>query len=72
MVRKMEEIAALIGRNQEIIDMLDKVLTSPDDRAYVICSASECRNYVKGRCTIHTVTSRNEILPNGRCPDYVV
>jgi hypothetical protein len=68
----MEEIAALIVRNQDIVDILDNVLTGPEDRAYVICSATECRNNVKGRCIIHTVTSRGDILPNGRCPDYVM
>ena len=72
MDKKMEEISATIGRNREIIDLLDGVLTEPGDRAYIICSAEDCRNNVKGRCSIHTVKSQREILSNGRCRDYVV
>jgi len=72
MEKKIEHIAAAISRNRDIVDMLDNVLTAPGDRAYVICSALECRNNVKGRCTIHTVTGNRELLSNGRCRDYVI
>lgn len=72
MDKVMKEIGAMIGTNQEIVDILDGVLTGPDDRAYLICSSEECRNSVTGRCTIHTVKSRREILSNGRCSDYLV
>lgn len=72
MDKKMETIVATIGRNREIVDMLDGVLTGPGDRAYIICSAEECINNVQGRCSIHAVKCQPEILGNGRCRDYVV
>lgn len=72
MKRIMEEVAATIGRNEQIAEMLDKVLTEPDDCAYVVCSAYECLNNVKGHCTIHLVKGRRRILSNGRCAEYVM
>ncbi len=72
MGKNMEGIAAAIGRNEEVVDMLDLLLTEPGDRAYVICSAYECLNNGKGRCSIHMVKGRRRILGNGRCAEYVV
>ncbi len=72
MTGKMEAVAALIGRNQDIVDILDEVLSEPDDRAYIVCSTVACRNNRQGRCTIHTVKSLREILGNGRSRDNVV
>lgn len=72
MDEKMKEAIATIGRNTEIVDLLDGVLTEPGDRAYIICSAEECRNNVKGNCSIHTVKSQRVMLSNGRCRDYVM
>ena len=72
MDEKMKEVIATIGRHKEIVDLLDGALTEPGDRAYVICSAEECRNNVKGRCSIHTVKSQRVILSDGRCRDYVM
>jgi hypothetical protein len=72
MVRKNEEIAGLLGRNQDVVDMLETLLTGPDDRAYIVCSAVECRNNVQGRCTIHAVKNGRALQGNGRCSDYVV
>jgi hypothetical protein len=72
MTGKMEAVAALIGRNQDIVDILDEVLTGPDDRAYILCSTDACRNNLQGRCTIHTVKSLTEINGNGRSRDHAV
>ena len=69
---KMEDVAALIGRNQDIVDILDEVLSGPEDRAYIVCEAVACRNNAQGHCTIHTVKSLREILGNGRSRDNVV
>lgn len=70
MDEKTSEVIATIGRNKQIVDLLAETLVDPDDRAYIVCSAEDCRNYLKGRCTIHTVKNRREILSNGRCRDY--
>lgn len=71
MNKKLDKVVASIAGNKEIVDLLDVILSGPDDRAYIVCSAEECRNNVQGRCSIHTVKSRREILGNGRCREYV-
>lgn len=72
MKRKMDGFAASIYKNEEIVDILDSLLTESDDRAFVVCSAYECLHNNKGRCTIHPVKGRRKILSNGRCAEYVV
>jgi hypothetical protein len=72
MTGKMEAVAALIGRNQDVVDILDEVLSEPDDRAYIVCSTEACRNNIQGRCTIHMVKSLREIIGNVRSRDNVV
>jgi hypothetical protein len=69
---KMEVVAAMIGRNQDLVDILDEVLSGPDDRAYILCSTVACSNNIKGQCTIHTVQGLREILGNGRSGDSAV
>lgn len=66
-----EDVAATIGQSEEIVDMLDMVLTEAADRAYVVCSAEECLKNVKGQCTIHMVKARRKIPGSGRCAEYV-
>jgi len=70
MNRDMEKVIASLVANREVVDTLDAVLTGPGDRAYIVCSAEECRNNHLGHCTIHAVKSPREILANGRCKDY--
>jgi hypothetical protein len=72
MNRKLEKVVASIAVNREIVDKLDEVLTGPGDRAYIVCSAEECRNNVQGHCTIHAVKCSREIPGSGRCRDYVM
>jgi hypothetical protein len=72
MPKDIEDVVAAIGRSEEVVEMLDLLLTEPGDRAYVVCSAFECLNNGKGRCSIHTVKGRRRILGNGRCTEYVV
>jgi hypothetical protein len=72
MKRKTEEIAAIIVQQEEIVDILESVLTDVNDRAYVVCSDCECLNNIKGRCTIHLVKGRRKILSNGRCAEYAI
>jgi hypothetical protein len=71
MNRKLDKVVASIAGNRELVDTLDQILTGPDDRAYIVCLAEECRNNLHGTCSIHTVKSRRELLDNGRCRDYV-
>jgi len=69
---KKETVAATVTLNKEVIDVLDGILTESDDRAYVVCSAYECANNLKGRCSIHVVKGRRKILSNGRCAEYTM
>jgi hypothetical protein len=64
--KKLEEIAAQIGRDQRVAEVLDTILDSPTDRAYVVCSFLDCRHNSKGRCTIYTVTQPAMGLPCDR------
>lgn len=72
MEKKAEEVIAKIGSNTEIADLLDATLTAPDDRAYIVCLADDCKKNIRGRCSIHTVRSRRDIPASGRCRDYEV
>ena len=71
MGKKIGEIRAKIGSDPGIAEVLDHILTGPDDRAYIVCQESGCRKNIKGRCSIHTVRSRRDTA-GGRCRDYEV
>jgi BioD-like phosphotransacetylase family protein len=68
--KKLEEIAAQIGRNQRIAEVLDTILDIPADRAYVVCSYLDCRHNSKGRCIIYTVTQPQQPAMGQPCDRY--
>ena len=70
MDEKLARIAALAGSNEEIADRLDKVLTGPNDRAYVVCSYADCELHLNGRCTIYTVRDVPRMKTGGPCSGY--
>jgi len=70
MTEKVEEIIAKIGSNRQIGDILEEILTGPDDRAYIVCLADDCKKNIKGRCSIHTVQGQRDIPAISRCRDY--
>ncbi len=72
MAKKIEDVLAAIGRQEEIVDKLSKILTGPRDRAYVVCSTSDCKHNVKGYCSIYTVNAPPEREQEGVCKDYEV
>lgn len=55
MTTKQERVAAAVGKNHDIVEKLDQLLTGPNDRAFVICDFEECKSNAKGRCTVYTV-----------------
>jgi hypothetical protein len=67
----LRNVNKTISESEEIVDMLDMILTNSSDRAYVICDANECRNNRKGKCTIHMIKGNRELLGNGRCIDHI-
>ncbi len=48
-------VAVQAGRNRDVADKLDQILVGPNDRAYVVCTFRDCKQNIKGRCTIYTV-----------------
>jgi hypothetical protein len=67
----IRNVASTISDSEEIVDMLDMILTESSDRAYLVCDALDCRNNQKGKCTIHMIKGSRELHANGRCDDYV-
>lgn len=55
MDKKLEELAAAVGRHPELAERLDRIMTCPNDRAYLVCTLQECKYQVKGECTVYTV-----------------
>lgn len=52
---KLEQLSVAVGKNPEIVEKLDQLLTGPNDRAFVVCEFSDCKFNYKGRCSIFTV-----------------
>jgi hypothetical protein len=67
---KMRLMAATVGRNADIAEKLDQVLVGPNDRAYVMCTYSDCKLSVKGRCTIFTVLDVPRMKTGQPCDRY--
>lgn len=70
MDEKKARMAALAGTNKDVVDKLDQVLTGPNDRAYVVCSYTDCKLNSQGRCTIYTVLDVPRMKTNGPCASY--
>jgi hypothetical protein len=67
----IKNVATTISESEELVDLLDMILTESSDRAYVICDAHDCRNNRKGKCIIHMIKGSRKLLADGRCIDYV-
>ena len=72
MTDKMTLIAAAAGMNSEIVNKLEQVLTGPNDRAYVVCTYSDCKLNIAGRCTIFTVLDVPRMKTGQPCDKYEV
>jgi hypothetical protein len=68
--RKKQMVALAIAKNQQVVDTLDQVLRHPGDRAYVVCTISDCRHIDQGKCKIFTVASPPKRGANGFCDRY--
>lgn len=68
---KLVQVAAVAGKNKAVVDKLEEILTGPNDRAYVVCSHTDCTLNIKGRCTIYTVLDVPRMKPNNKpCDKY--
>ena len=70
MDEKLARMAVLAGTNSEVAETLDKVLTGPNDRAYVICSYLDCKLNTNGHCTIYTVLDVPRMKTGKPCNSY--
>jgi len=52
---ELRNVAAIAGRDATVVKELDRVLAGPNDRAFVVCTTTDCKRNQKGRCTIFTV-----------------
>ena len=66
---KLEQLSA-VGRNPDIAEKLDKLLTGPNDRAFLICEYSDCKFNEKGRCSIYAVQDVPKMKTKAPCDSY--
>ena len=55
MTINLDQVSIAVSRNPEIAEKLDRLLTGPDDRAFLVCEFDDCNYNEKGRCSIYTV-----------------
>ncbi len=67
---KLEQLSAAVGKNPEIAEKLDQLLTGPNDRAFLVCEFDNCKFNDKGRCSIYAVQDVPKMRPNAPCDRY--
>ena len=67
---KREQLSAAVGRNQDVAEKLDKILSGPNDRAFLICEFEDCRLNSKGRCSIYAVQDVPKMKTRTPCASY--
>ncbi|GFO69469.1 hypothetical protein GMLC_30480 [Geomonas limicola] len=67
---KLKYMASSVAQNADIAEKLDKVLVGPNDRAYVMCSYTDCTLSSKGRCTIFTILDVPRMKTGQPCDRY--
>ena len=67
---KLDQLSA-VGRNPDVAEKLDKLLTGPDDRAFLICESDDCKFHGKGSCSIYAVQGVPKMKTKGPCDSYL-
>lgn len=67
---KKANVAVTAGLNPEVVEKLDQILAGPNDRAFMICSLSDCKLNSKGHCTIFTILDVPRMKTEKRCEGY--
>ena len=70
MDNKLKHMAVTVGMNPDIAERLDQVLVGPNDRAYVMCTFTDCKLSTQGRCTIFTVLDVPRMKTGTPCDRY--
>ena len=63
-------IATAVGMNTAVAEKLDQVLAGPNDRAYIVCTITDCKLNVKGHCTIFAVLDVPPMKTGQPCERY--
>ena len=66
---KLEQLSA-VGRNTDIAEKLDQLLTGPNDRAFLVCEFDDCRFSDQGRCSIYAVQDVPKMKTKAPCSSY--
>lgn len=66
----MKKRETIITGDQTTIDAVARIVTDVDDRAWVICSESDCQNSESGKCTIFALKGVPRMKPGKPCADY--
>ena len=67
---QLTQVVAADGMDKTIVDKLDQILAGPNDRAFVVCTFTDCKLNVKGRCTIFTVMDVPRMKTGQKCERY--
>lgn len=67
---ELTNVAAAAGRNTDVVEKLERILVGPNDRAYIVCSFTDCTHHLKGHCTIYTVLDVPSMKRDKPCDKY--
>lgn len=67
---KLEQLSAAVGRNVDIAEKLDQILTGPNDRAFLVCEFDDCKFNLNGRCSIYAVRDVPKMKTKEACDRY--
>jgi hypothetical protein len=63
-------VAVAAGKNTEVAEKLERILAGPNDRAFVVCSLTDCVHNLKGSCTIYAVLDVPSMKRDKPCEKY--
>jgi len=67
---KLQQAALAAANDPDITEKLDRMLTGENDRAFIICSFTDCVNNTNGRCTIFAVKDVPKMKRTVPCEHY--
>ncbi|MCM0080069.1 hypothetical protein L4X63_00535 [Geomonas sp. Red32] len=67
---ELRQVAMVAGMDKDVVEKLDQLLTGPNDRAFVVCTYTDCQINIKGRCTIFTVMDVPKMKTGQPCQRY--
>ena len=62
--------AAAAAMGDSVVNELDKLLTGPNDRAFLVCISTDCKHNTKGHCAIFTLLDVPRMKTGQPCKRY--